>query len=310
MTVILWGICLGLLSLPLWYITASPVGGAAGPTTIPLAIAVVGGLAGIVAAPVAASVSQGLMALHRAVVAGLLCDSEQRELQRRVETLEVSRKAVIDVEATELRRIERDLHDGAQQRLVMLSIDLGLAAERIDTDPAGGPCARRRGAGPGTPGPRRAARPRSRDRAGDPARPRPGPGPERARWPAAPVPTVVTSTLPEGIRLPDCGGASGLLRGGRGAGQRREARLRHPVRGPLSRARPEGLAVEVWDDGVRGRADRPGRRARRAGRDGSRRSTARSPWRARPAGRRSFGRRSRCEAPRHRRSAVVAVPGA
>jgi signal transduction histidine kinase len=33
-------------------------------------------------------------------------------------------------------RIERDLHDGAQQRLVMLSIDLGLASERIDTDPA------------------------------------------------------------------------------------------------------------------------------------------------------------------------------
>ena len=87
-------------------------------------------------AAVAASVSQGLMALHRAVVAGLLCDSEQRQLQRRVETLEESRKTVIDVEATELRRIERDLHDGAQQRLVMLSIDLGLAAERLDTDPA------------------------------------------------------------------------------------------------------------------------------------------------------------------------------
>jgi signal transduction histidine kinase len=42
---------------------------------------------------------------------------------------------VIDVEASELRRIERDLHDGAQQRLVMLTIDLGLASERIDSDP-------------------------------------------------------------------------------------------------------------------------------------------------------------------------------
>jgi signal transduction histidine kinase len=53
-----------------------------------------------------------------------------------VETLEGSRKAVLDVEASELRRIERDLHDGAQQRLVMLAIDLGLAAERIDSDTA------------------------------------------------------------------------------------------------------------------------------------------------------------------------------
>lgn len=94
-------------------------------------------VAGLVLLPVAASASRGLMALHRAVVAGLLCDSEERRLERRVETLEGSRRAVLDVEASELRRIERDLHDGAQQRLVMLTIDLGLAAERIDTDPAG-----------------------------------------------------------------------------------------------------------------------------------------------------------------------------
>jgi signal transduction histidine kinase len=53
-----------------------------------------------------------------------------------VETLRESRSAVLDAEAGELRRIERDLHDGAQQRLVMLTIDLGLASERIDSDPA------------------------------------------------------------------------------------------------------------------------------------------------------------------------------
>ena len=78
------------------------------------------------------------MTLHRAVVAGLLCVSERRALERRVETLEVSRQAVLDVEASELHRIERDLHDGAQQRLVALTIDLGLAAERVDADPATG----------------------------------------------------------------------------------------------------------------------------------------------------------------------------
>ncbi|MCJ7711253.1 MAG: sensor histidine kinase, partial [Chloroflexi bacterium] len=57
-------------------------------------------------------------------------------LRRDVERLRDTRSAALEVEASELRRIERDLHDGAQQRLVMLAIDLGLAEERIDTDPA------------------------------------------------------------------------------------------------------------------------------------------------------------------------------
>ena len=61
---------------------------------------------------------------------------EPRAAARRCETLRESRSAVLDVEASELHRIERDLHDGAQQRLVMLNIDLGMAAERVDTDPA------------------------------------------------------------------------------------------------------------------------------------------------------------------------------
>ncbi|HEY5277917.1 MAG TPA: sensor domain-containing protein, partial [Coriobacteriia bacterium] len=134
-TIVLWGLSVSLLSLPLWYATSSLAPGAGGTSTLSLAVALAGGVAGLVVAPIAASVSQGLMTLHRAVVAGLLCDSERRQLERRVETLEGSRKAVLDVEASELRRIERDLHDGAQQRLVMLTMDLSLAAERIDADP-------------------------------------------------------------------------------------------------------------------------------------------------------------------------------
>jgi len=91
---------------------------------------------GIALLPVAASLSQLVVALHRAVVGGLLCTSESRELRRQVAALQRSRSAVLDTEASELHRIERDLHDGAQQRLVMLTIDLGLASERIETDPA------------------------------------------------------------------------------------------------------------------------------------------------------------------------------
>lgn len=94
-------------------------------------------LMGLFMLMVAASVSRGLIAMHRAVVEGLLCTSEKEELRQRVETLRDSRSAVLQVEASELRRIERDLHDGAQQRLVMLAIDLSLASDRVESDPAG-----------------------------------------------------------------------------------------------------------------------------------------------------------------------------
>ena len=144
----LWGATLFLLSVPVWtLLTGEVLGGldvSAGPVQPALSrlsavnapgVAVVSLVAGVVLLPVASFAAQGLMALHRQVVTVLLCDSGTAALEQRVETLEVSRKAVLDVEASELRRIERDLHDGAQQRLVMLTINLGLAADKMDTDP-------------------------------------------------------------------------------------------------------------------------------------------------------------------------------
>jgi signal transduction histidine kinase len=92
-------------------------------------------LVGLLLVPVAASTGRGLMRLHRAVVAGLLCVDPTVALRQDVERLRGSRSAALELEASELRRIERDLHDGAQQRLVMLSIDLGLAEDRLATDP-------------------------------------------------------------------------------------------------------------------------------------------------------------------------------
>jgi signal transduction histidine kinase len=93
-------------------------------------------LMGLVLVPVAASASRGLMALHRAVVQGLLCVDPADALRHDVARLRESRSAAIEAEASELRRIERDLHDGAQQRLVSLVMELGRAEERIDSDPA------------------------------------------------------------------------------------------------------------------------------------------------------------------------------
>ena len=46
-----------------------------------------------------------------------------------------SRDAAVDVAAADRRQIERDLHDGVQQRLVTLAMDLGRAKDKMDTDP-------------------------------------------------------------------------------------------------------------------------------------------------------------------------------
>ncbi|WP_113705533.1 sensor histidine kinase [Nonomuraea lactucae] len=60
-------------------------------------------------------------------VARVMLGPSRHELGRRIETLTESRAGVIDAADTERRRIERDLHDGAQQRLVSLAMNLGLA---------------------------------------------------------------------------------------------------------------------------------------------------------------------------------------
>ena len=105
---------------------------------------------------------------------------QERELEARVDVLTRTRAGALDVQAAELRRIERDLHDGAQARLVALSMQLGRAEERLD-----GPARDRRARAPGARGGgrrhRRAARPRPRDRAAGAGRPRPGGGGRGAR---------------------------------------------------------------------------------------------------------------------------------
>ena len=53
----------------------------------------------------------------------------------RIKKLETTRAGAVDVQETELRRIERDLHDGAQARLVALGMSLGLAEQKLQSDP-------------------------------------------------------------------------------------------------------------------------------------------------------------------------------
>jgi signal transduction histidine kinase len=142
-----WIVSLFFLTMPVWYdlpVWSDALAGAGASLPFGLGplsshdagIVVLRTSFGALLLPLAASLSQLVMALHRGVVTSLLCTSESRELRRQVEELRQSRSAVLETEASELHRIERDLHDGAQQRLVMLTIDLGLASERVDEDPA------------------------------------------------------------------------------------------------------------------------------------------------------------------------------
>ena len=77
--------------------------------------------------------------LLRAVTSGAAIALEnerlEAELRARVEELERSRRLLVDAGLSERRRLERDLHDGAQQRLVALSLQLGLVASQLDKDP-------------------------------------------------------------------------------------------------------------------------------------------------------------------------------
>ncbi|MFG2678317.1 sensor histidine kinase [Streptomyces sp. NPDC048392] len=75
---------------------------------------------------------RALTTVDRVMVHGLLGPSR---LATRVVELESDRGVVVDTAAADLRRIERDLHDGAQARLVSLAMDLGLAKEKLREDP-------------------------------------------------------------------------------------------------------------------------------------------------------------------------------
>jgi signal transduction histidine kinase len=91
---------------------------------------------GLVALPIA-------IALVRATAAGsgalatIILGPGRQELEERVEALTETRAGAVDAAAAELSRIERDLHDGAQARLVALALDLGMAEDRFERDPDG-----------------------------------------------------------------------------------------------------------------------------------------------------------------------------
>jgi signal transduction histidine kinase len=133
----IWALGLVMVTLPL-YGGLLPGGGPtlAGtvrpgplPTVVTPVVSVVVGLLLLLAAP---PVTRGLAVVDAALARWLL--APPRDLAARVAELEVSRERVVDAAETERRRIERDLHDGAQQRLVALAMELGRAKAKFADD--------------------------------------------------------------------------------------------------------------------------------------------------------------------------------
>lgn len=89
-------------------------------------------LLGLAMLMVAPWVIRALIAVHVGLERFALLASRPAKLRERIDDLTASRAAVHDSEAAELRRIERDLHDGPQQRLVRTTMDVQTALRRID----------------------------------------------------------------------------------------------------------------------------------------------------------------------------------
>ena len=90
----------------------------------------VGGLVLLVAAPF---VTAGVATLDVRVTRALLGPSRAAELEHRVERLTKTRAGAVDAADAERRRLERNLHDGTQQRLVSLAMNLGMARAQTET---------------------------------------------------------------------------------------------------------------------------------------------------------------------------------
>ncbi|MDP9860759.1 MULTISPECIES: sensor histidine kinase [Streptosporangium] len=135
---VLWSLALGLVLTP----TALLLAG--GPLTItdgvlvdtvPEALLCVPAGLGIFL--VALYATRGMARLHGMLGLALLGAGEKNLLAARAAHLRASRARGVDAAEAERRRIERDLHDGAQQRLLSVAIDLGRAQARMDSDPQG-----------------------------------------------------------------------------------------------------------------------------------------------------------------------------
>ncbi|MEC3978951.1 sensor histidine kinase [Amycolatopsis sp. H20-H5] len=104
--------------------------------TFPLACAELPiALASIVLLPMAIWVVPWIGWMHGQLALTMLGPNRTKRLEQKAERLQASRARGVDAAEAERRRIERDLHDGAQQRLVAVAMSLGRAKAKFDHDP-------------------------------------------------------------------------------------------------------------------------------------------------------------------------------
>ncbi len=132
-----WAVGIGLLSSPVAYWFGVfrldfLVWTFDGPVAVMIAT-----LGGVLMTLLAFGVTRGLARLE-AVLGAALLDASPDELRRRVADLASSRTRSMSAADEERRRLERDLHDGAQQRIVSLAMTLGLAQQKLATNPEQG----------------------------------------------------------------------------------------------------------------------------------------------------------------------------
>lgn len=137
---------LGLIVLPLLSIFASGIVVAFAPLfansgslrlarigiDIPMAWATV---AGILAALLALAAIVGLAVLHGVIARAVMVPSREAQLAQEARTSQAQRVGAVRAAEVERTRIERDLHDGVQPRLVSVGMTLGLAQQKVDDDP-------------------------------------------------------------------------------------------------------------------------------------------------------------------------------
>jgi signal transduction histidine kinase len=128
----LWSAAAAALLAPL-FAASAPAGSLLGDLATAELIAVA--VAGIPIAALAALITRGLAAGCAALAETLLAGDDRAELAQRISSLEATRSGAVDSADARLRRIERDLHDGAQHRLAYIAMELGRARAKLATEP-------------------------------------------------------------------------------------------------------------------------------------------------------------------------------
>jgi signal transduction histidine kinase len=92
-------------------------------------------IGGLLVLPLVPWIIRGFASADAALARWGLSPTRTEALEERIDTLRETQARSVDIAMADRRQIERDLHDGAQQRLLSLGMDLGMALEKFDSDP-------------------------------------------------------------------------------------------------------------------------------------------------------------------------------